>query len=116
MRAGLAFILLLTIQGGIGCLYLKRSGQEDGLRQALSVLRSEIAQFTADHQRGPAFLEDLVASGYLKEIPIDPITGRNDTWTIETVGDEWAWGMSAIVNVHSGSASLDSDGRPYSSW
>lgn len=116
MRAGLAFILLLTIQGSIGCSYLKRSRQEDGLRQTLSVLRSAIAQFTADRQRGPASLEDLVASGYLKEIPIDPITERNDTWTIETVGNEWVWGMSTIVDVHSGSVSLGNDGRPYSSW
>lgn len=110
-------IVVMTILGSLGCSQLRRSRQEDGLRKALCVLRSEIAQFTADKQRGPTSLSDLVASGYLREIPTDPITGKNDTWVIESSGDlEEMQTPPNIVNVHSGSHNLGSDGRPYILW
>ena len=48
------------------------------------------------------------ATGYMKAIPTDPFTQRNDTWKLERAGD--------LVNVHSGSDALGSNGTRYSSW
>jgi len=49
----------------------------------LFTLRHVIQQYTLDKQKAPQALEDLIAAHYLKFIPKDPITGRNDTWQVE---------------------------------
>ena len=41
-----------------------------------------IDEYTYDKQKAPQSLQDLVAAGYLRDIPIDPITGSNQTWHI----------------------------------
>jgi uncharacterized membrane protein len=84
--------------------------KEAALRRTLFTLRSVISQYTLDKHKAPQSLDDLVESGYIKSIPIDPITGRNDTWTLER--DE-VTGNSA---VHSGSNAASSDGSRYNTW
>ena len=43
-------------------------------------MRNAIDSYTVDKQKAPQTLDDLVQSGYLKVMPKDPITKRNDTW------------------------------------
>jgi general secretion pathway protein G len=59
-----------------------------------------IAQYTLDLHRRPQSMDDLVAAGYLKHLPIDPMTGRNDTWVVEWSNDPKVPG---IVGIRSGS-------------
>ena len=89
------------------------SAKEAVLRNDLFTMRSIIDQATLDKQKPPQSLTDLVASGYLKELPTDPMTGRKDTWAVEWSADPQKPG---IVNIRSGSKELGSDGRPYNSW
>ncbi|HXX27459.1 MAG TPA: prepilin-type N-terminal cleavage/methylation domain-containing protein [Terriglobales bacterium] len=96
--------------------------RESVLKQNLFTLRSVISQYTLDKQKAPQALEDLVSSGYLKQIPTDPVTGKNDTWvpdeeqdTIMSV-DQQAGDEGGIVDVHSGSSAVGSDGTPYNTW
>ena len=93
--------------------------RESVLRQNLFSLRSVISQYTLDKQKAPQSLEDLVSAGYFKQIPIDPMTGRNDTWavdqeedTIMTVDQQ----DPGIDDVHSGSSRVGSDGTAYNTW
>jgi general secretion pathway protein G len=101
-------LLFTAICGGVSCSYVQRSRNEGSLREALFVRRQEIQQFTLDHHRSPASLSELVSSGYIRQIPIDPFTGRNDTWRIEK-SDEY-------FKVQRGSDAISSGGTPYSSW
>src|SRR5438046_7556047 len=55
--------------------------KESVLRQDLFQLRSLISQYTLDKQKAPQSLDDLVQAGYIKQIPVDPMTGSNSTWT-----------------------------------
>src|SRR2546421_12447761 len=48
--------------------------REATLHQDLDTLRKCIDQYTLDKQRAPQSLEDLVSGGYLREIPLDPMT------------------------------------------
>src|SRR5947207_9660346 len=57
--------------------------REAVLRQNLFTLRSLISQYTLDKQKAPQSLDDLVQAGYIKQIPVDPMTGSNSTWTVE---------------------------------
>jgi general secretion pathway protein G len=93
--------------------------RESVLKQNLFSLRSVISQYTLDKQKAPQALEDLVSGGYFKQIPNDPMTGRNDTWTVEEETDVI---MSVdqkdpgIFDVHSGSSAVGSDGTAYNTW
>jgi len=93
--------------------------RESVLKQNLFALRSVISQYTLDKQKAPQSLQDLVTAGYFKSIPNDPMTGRNDTWTVEeetdtilTVDQQ----QPGIYDVHSGSSATGSDGTLYSTW
>jgi general secretion pathway protein G len=93
--------------------------RESVLKQNLFSLRSVISQYTLDKQKAPQALDDLVTAGYFKQIPNDPMTGRNDTWTVEeetdtiTTVDQQEPG---IYDVHSGSTATGSDGTAYNTW
>jgi len=92
--------------------------KESVLKQDLFQLRSLISQFTLDKQKAPQALDDLITAGYLKQIPIDPMTNARDTWTVDQEDtllsvDQQEPGIS---DVHSGSNTISSDGTAYSTW
>ncbi len=92
-------------------------GREAVLRENLQTMRSLIQQFTLDKQRAPQSLQDLVSSGYLRELPLD-ITGSRETW-VEVQEDVLLsvdQSQPGIVDVHSGSELVSSEGTAYSSW
>jgi general secretion pathway protein G len=93
--------------------------RESVLKQNLFALRSVISQYTLDKQKAPQTLQDLVTAGYFKQVPSDPMTGRNDTWTVDeeqdtimTVDQQ----EPGIYDVHSGSTAVGSDGTAYNTW
>jgi general secretion pathway protein G len=93
--------------------------RESVLKQNLFSIRSVISQYTLDKQKAPQSLQDLVTGGYFKQIPNDPMTGRNDTWTVEedtdtiiTVDQQ----EPGIFDVHSGSTAIGNDGTAYNTW
>jgi general secretion pathway protein G len=94
--------------------------RESVLRQNLFTLRSVISQYTLDKQKAPQALDDLVSAGYLKQIPNDPMTTRNDTWTTDQDTDVIMsldqQGEGGIIDVHSGSTGVGSDGTAYNTW
>ncbi len=112
-------ILLILITVAIP-MYTRSITQarESVLRQDLFTMRQVIDQYTLDKQKAPQALEDLVSAGYLKKIPNDPFTGRNDTWAVvqEDVTLDPSVTEPGISDVHSGSNNIGSDGTAYSSW
>src|SRR5712692_659357 len=92
--------------------------RESVLRQNLFTLRSLISQYTLDKQKAPQSLEDLVQAGYMKQIPVDPMTGKNDTWTVDQEDTLMSVDQqdTGISDVHSGSSQVSSDGTAYSTW
>jgi general secretion pathway protein G len=95
-----------------------RSAREAVLREDLHVMRAAIDSYTMDKQKAPQSLDDLVQSGYLREIPEDPMTHSRDTWVTETTDAMYSLDQTepGIDDVHSGSQETGSDDQPYSSW
>ncbi len=95
-----------------------RAAREAVLREDLHVMRDAIDSYTNDKDKAPQTLDDLVSAGYLKVIPLDPVTHSNSTWvptmddTLQNV-DQTDPGMT---DVHSGSDQVGSDGQPYNTW
>ena len=84
---------------------------EKNLKEALFHIRHAINQYTNDKQKEPKSLNDLVQAGYLKSIPTDPMTSRNDTW--QTEFDSAGGG---IMDVHSGAKGAGTNKVPYAQW
>jgi general secretion pathway protein G len=92
--------------------------QEETLREDLRVMRKMIDQFTADKERAPQSLQELVEARYLSEVPIDPMTGSADTWEVimEEEDSVSLKGERGIGDVKSGSQAESSSGSRYSDW
>jgi len=95
-----------------------KSAKEAVLKEDLHVLRAAIDSYTMDKQKAPQSLDDLIQDGYLKKIPIDPMTKSDTTWVTDTSDSMHSLDQTdpGIDNVHSGSQENGSDGQPYSSW
>jgi general secretion pathway protein G len=91
--------------------------KESVLRSNLSTLRNVISQYTLDKQKAPQSLDDLVTAGYLRQIPVDPMT-RQTNW--EVVQEDVMMAVDqqepGITDVHSTSDGTASDGTAYSTW
>jgi general secretion pathway protein G len=92
--------------------------KESVLRQELFELRSLISQYTLDKQKAPQSLDDLVQAQYIKQIPMDPMTGSNSSWTVDQEDTVMSVDQQepGISDVHSGAAQTSSDGSAYSTW
>ncbi len=103
-----------------------RRAAESVLKSDLRTFRDVIDQFHADKGHYPPTLESLVDEGYLRSIPMDPITKRTDTWVeiyeefdpelIPAETDLPEDGQPGIVDVRSGSTILSVAGTPYYEW
>lgn len=92
------------------------AAREATLKSDLVQMRKLIDQYAADKGKLPGSLDDLVSSGYLREIPEDPITGEKD-WNVESGEDpSLPRGGSGITNIHSSSAETSTEGTAYSEW
>jgi general secretion pathway protein G len=100
--------------------------RESVLKTNLRTLRDVIDQHYGDKGKYPTSLEALVEEGYIRKIPIDPITKSSETWVLvreeidpdnppaesETSED----GQPGIIDVKSGAPGNSLDGTPYEEW
>lgn len=90
--------------------------KESVLANNLFTLRTVIDNYTYDKEKAPQSLQDLVTDGYLKTIPVDPMTGSNQTW--KTIMEDATQSVNqsepGIFDVRSGSDKIGLDGIPYS--
>ncbi len=126
-ESGFTLVELMIVMTIIGILaaiaipsYIRavQKAKEAVLREDLHTMRTAIDSYTVDKEKAPDSLDDLVQAGYLKSIPIDPMTSSADTWITsesDTMTDinETEGGMD---DVHSGSEGIASDGTTYNTW
>lgn len=112
----MTIIVILAAVGVINYQKLQQHARETVLKQDLKDMRKAIDQFAADKEALPRALEDLVEAGYLRDIPVDPITDAKD-WKVEededTISRE---GGTGIVDVFSSASGEGTDGTPFSDY
>jgi general secretion pathway protein G len=125
---GFTFIELMVVMAVIAILitmaipiYNKTiiRSKESVLKQNLFTLRTVIDNYTYDKMKAPQTLEDLVREGYLRVVPVDPMTGTNDTWQVvmEDFSQSVDQSEPGIFDVKSGSDKTSPlEGTPYSEW
>lgn len=87
--------------------------KEAVLRQNLATLRDSIDKFAGDSGRYPEALEELVTKGYVRAIPVDPITESTTTWVIVESEDP---AKPGVADVKSGAEGQSMDGTSYADW
>ena len=92
--------------------------KESVLRNNLFTLRTVIDEYTYDKAKAPQALQDLVTGGYLRQVPIDPMTNSSDTWrlVIEDMMTATNQSEPGVFDVKSGSDKKALDGTSYSEW
>lgn len=83
--------------------------RETALKQDLFVLRKTVDDYFRDHEEWPKSLQVLVERGYLRAVPVDPMTKKTDTWVV--VPSEP--GENNLYDVRSGATGDSLDGIPY---
>jgi general secretion pathway protein G len=121
MARGFTLVELLVVMAAIGLLlslaaprYLQHldRGREVALKHNLAAIRSSIEAFHADRGRVPEDLKELVTERYLRAIPLDPLTDRDDTWIVTPPAGQ----RNGMADVRSGASGQSRDGSPYGSW
>lgn len=128
----LELIIVIAVIGILATIVLPRMrdvptrAAEAALKTDLHTIRDVIDQYYGDKGHYPTSLEALVEEGYLRSIPVDPITRSADTWVL--VYEEFDLerrpaetdlpedGQPGIIDVRSGSDATSLDGTKYSEW
>lgn len=113
----ITIILILLSLGAAKYQQSLVQSREAVLKQSLFVMREAINNYTRDNKFAPQSLDELVQAGYLRKVPIDPMTGHAD-WRVEyerePLNPEKSTGIS---EVHSNSGSSSPfNGERYSDW
>ncbi len=117
----LIVIAIIGIIAGIAAAQLRTAPQrarEAVLKEDLYALRDVIDQYFADKGKYPESLDALVEEGYLRRLPVDPITGSEETWqTVQAEAtDEDTEGAGGVIDVKSGADGTALDGTRYGDW
>jgi general secretion pathway protein G len=92
--------------------------KESLLKNNLFTLRTVIDEYTFDKQKAPQTLQDLVSQGYLRAVPIDPITGSDQSWRVVMEDSLTSVNQTepGIFDVRSGSDLKSLEGTSYAEW
>jgi general secretion pathway protein G len=112
---------IVTIIVSIAVPLYQRSitrAKESVLKNNLFSLRSVIDEYTFDKQKAPQSLQDLVTEGYLRQVPVDPMTNSVETWKIimEDAMTSVNQTEPGIFDVRSGSDKVSLEGTRYNEW
>jgi general secretion pathway protein G len=118
LTAGLAVVLILALLIGTQYRAKMQTAREDVLRLNLQAMRDVIDYYIVDKHQPPQSLQQLVDAGYLRELPVDPMTNSNSKWTLVMGNVVVSPGQTVrgITDVHSSSSSISSNGTIYSAW
>jgi general secretion pathway protein G len=112
---------VITILVSIAVPFYQKSiirSKESVLRNNLFTLRTVIDEYTFDKQKAPQQLQDLVTEGYLRTVPVDPMTGSDSTWRV--ISEDAVTSVNqtepGIFDVRSGSEKTSLEGTPYGEW
>jgi general secretion pathway protein G len=112
---------IIVILIGMAAVSYEKSVQharEAVLKNNLQTIRTSIDNYTLDKQAAPQSIDDLVQAGYLRSVPMDPMTRAKD-WvpqydSVVLSPEQTSTGM---VDVHSNSGRVSPfDQTPYNEW
>ena len=112
---------LIVVLASVGLIAYQTSvqrGREAVLKEDLYRMRDAIDQFYVDKGKYPVDLNELVATNYIRRIPVDPITESAETWQLVQAEPDPnnPSAEPGINDVKSGSEAAAIDGTNYADW
>lgn len=114
----MSLIVLLASVGLVSYKSSMQRGREAVLKEDLFRMRDAIDQYYVDKGKYPADLTELVSNGYLRAVPVDPMTNSAESWQLvpaEPDPNNPAAELG-VYNVKSGSEATATDGSKYADW
>lgn len=108
----IAILAAVAIPSFLGHL---RRAKEVTLQQNLWTIRRAIDFYWQDKEKAPAALSDLVSTGYLRELPKDPICPECP-WTEVSAPQDDTNSGGGIGDVKSSAQGQDINGKAYSDY
>jgi general secretion pathway protein G len=118
---GFTLIELLVVMAALGLLlalaaprYFEHAdrARETVLRHNLAAIRQAVDRYRGDRGQYPADLAELVRQRYLRDLPLDPMTDRSDSWVVLPPAGQ----SGGVFDVRSASVERGRDGSSYASW
>ena len=123
----LELLVVMTIIGILAAIAVPalrdspKRAREATLRGDLFTFRSVIDQYKGDKGNYPADLAVLIQDGYMRKLPVDPMTKAED-WVLtmeeepSSPDDPNVEATPGIIDVHSASKETALDGTLYGEW
>ena len=114
----MTIIAILATIGLAGYRHKTTLARESVLKEDLFQMRHSLEQYRADRGKLPSSLQPLKDLGYLREIPVDPMTNSRDTWALEfeAPDPDNPDAETGVYNIRSGSTDMGENGIPYNEW
>ncbi len=112
----MTIMVTLAAVGVVNYQRIREKAKETLLKDDLKTMRKLIDQYSADKEALPDSLDDLVNGAYLREVPIDPISGNAD-WQLDMGDDPFSrTTKQGVLDVHSKSPGVDSGGKAFTDY
>jgi len=111
------FVVVILISVAVPTyIYTVKHARETILQENLGQMRRMIDQYGADKGKLPEALEDLKTAGYLREIPVDPLTDKAEWDEIKGDDPNATDGHQGLKDVKSLAEGEDLEGKPYKEY
>ena len=107
---GVGYVANRAVQRG------ERETREIALRSTLTRTRGAIDQFWGVKGELPHSLDDLVNMKLIDKIPLDPLTNTENWQLVIGTRSDGSKQRSGVVNLHSTSSAISSEGTSYNTW
>jgi general secretion pathway protein G len=114
----MAIIAILIGMAAIRYDKVVQHSKEAVLKTDLQTMRDAIDNYTLDKQAAPQSIDDLQQAGYIRSVPVDPMTSAKD-WVpqFDSVVLSPDQSTTGIVDVHSNSPRVSPfNSTPYNEW
>lgn len=114
----MTILAILATVGIAGYRHKTKVAREAVLKEDLFQFNHGLEQYKVDRGRYPSSLTALKDLGYLREIPLDPMTNSRDTWQteMEPPDPDNPDAELGIWRVRSGSTEQGENGIAYNEW
>jgi general secretion pathway protein G len=113
----LSIIVILSTMGMAQYRTSVIRSREAVLKEDLFRMNDAIDQYYADRGQYPPTIDALVSEGYMRKVPIDPLTNQADWQTVPSEPDpNNPTAAPGIYTVKSASDATALDGTKYSDW
>ena len=114
----MTILAMLATVGIVGYRRHTKAARESVLKEDLFQLNHCLEQFRADRSKYPSSIGQLKEKEYIRDIPMDPMTGSKDTWVteFEAPDPDNPDAEVGIYRIRSASTDLGENHIPYNEW